>query len=83
VDGVYTPFFEIFHRAEPGGSVCLSRNQLIKAESWKFPFSGKCDVMRVKPHHSLKIAFMLLRRDHVASVIVNANHSVTVFFPYR
>jgi uncharacterized protein (UPF0212 family) len=32
--------------------------------------------MRVKIHGSLEIAGVLVRLDHVASVIVNANHGI-------
>jgi len=39
-------------------------------------FSGKHDVTRVKACHSLKIALVLVRFDHVASIIVNADHSI-------
>jgi hypothetical protein len=48
----------------------------MKAESWEIPFSGKCDVMRGKLHHSFEIARVLVRSDHVASFIANVNHSI-------
>jgi hypothetical protein len=39
-------------------------------------FSGKCGAMRAKTSPFFEIAPVLVRFDHVASFIVNANHSV-------
>jgi hypothetical protein len=39
-------------------------------------FSEKCDAMRVKTLSFFELARVLVRLDHVASFIVNANHSV-------
>jgi hypothetical protein len=44
----------------------------------RLPFSGKRDAMRVKNSPLSEIALVLVCFDHVASVIVNANHSVNV-----
>jgi hypothetical protein len=44
---------------------------------WEIRFIGDCDVMRVKTYHSFKIApRVLVRFDHVARIIANANQSV-------
>jgi hypothetical protein len=53
----------------------------MKAESWKIPSSGKFDVTRVKDSLLFELASVLVRLDHVASFIVNANHSLTAFDP--
>jgi hypothetical protein len=39
-------------------------------------FSQKCGVMRVKNSPLFEIARVLVRFDHVASVIVNANDGI-------
>jgi hypothetical protein len=39
-------------------------------------FSEKWDVLRVKTLPLFEIALVLVRFDHVASLIVNANHSI-------
>jgi hypothetical protein len=42
----------------------------------KFRFSARCDVMRRKALRFFEIAFVPVRCDHIASFIVNANHSI-------
>src|SRR5260370_32879218 len=41
-------------------------------------FSGKCDVMRVKNSPLFEVARVLVRFNHVARFIVNANHGVPI-----
>jgi hypothetical protein len=48
----------------------------MKAESSKIRFSGKCNVMRGKNKRLFELARMLVRFDHVASFIVNADDSI-------
>jgi hypothetical protein len=48
----------------------------MKAESWEIPFSGKCEVRRVETSSRFELASVLVRLDHVASFIVNANHGI-------
>jgi hypothetical protein len=48
----------------------------MEAESWEIPFSGKCDVMRVKTLRLFELARVHVRLNRVARFIVNANHSV-------
>ena len=44
--------------------------------SIKIQSSGKCDVMRVKKSWLFELACLLVCPDHIASLIINANHSV-------
>src|SRR5438093_1035380 len=46
-------------------------------------FSGKCDVMPVKTYHPLKSPARSCVFNHVANVIVNANHGITAFQPQQ
>jgi hypothetical protein len=39
-------------------------------------FSGKCDLARVETSPLPELALVLVRLDHIASFVVNANHSV-------
>ena len=41
----------------------------------EIPFNGQRDVVRANSS-LFEIAFVLVRLDHIASLIVNANHSV-------
>ena len=38
--------------------------------------SGKCNVMRIKTSPLFRIALVLVRFDHIACGIVNANHNI-------
>jgi len=49
----------------------------MKADSWEFVFSEKCDVVRVKDSLLFELRCVLVRLNHVVSLIVNANHSIT------
>jgi hypothetical protein len=66
--GFHTRFFSGKESANPCG-------QPMKSESCEIPFSGACRVMRVKNPPLFKIARVLVRLDHVAGFIANANHS--------
>jgi len=48
----------------------------MKADSWEFVFSEKCDVVRVKDSLLFELPRLLVRSDRVARFIVNANHSI-------
>jgi len=48
----------------------------MKAESSKMHFSAKRDVNTSKNSRLFEIAIVLLRFDHIASHIVNANHGI-------
>jgi len=54
----------------------LAREESDKAESWETSFSEKRGGKRVKTHGSPEIAHVLVRFDHVASRIVNANRGI-------
>jgi hypothetical protein len=57
-------------------SACLARDYPTQAESFNIHFSGKEDVMRGKTLPLFELASVLVRLDHVARLIVNANHSM-------
>jgi hypothetical protein len=57
-------------------SPLASLDQRKKAESWKFISGRKCDVMRVKTLPLFELARALVRFDHAARVVVNADHSI-------
>ena len=48
----------------------------MKAESWEFVFSEKCDVVRAKDSLLFKLPCVLVRFNHIASFVANANHSI-------
>jgi hypothetical protein len=45
-------------------------------ESWEIPFSGERRVLRVKNFTLFEITRSLVCLDYVASIILNANHSM-------
>ena len=58
-------------------SSIVPRDHPMKAESWEFVFSERCDVVRVKDSLLFELRCVLVRLNHVVSLIVNANHSIT------
>jgi len=51
----------------------------MKAESWKFPFSSKGNVMRVENSPLSEIARLFVRLDHVARFVVKTRPKVNRF----
>jgi len=47
-----------------------------KRKHWKFVLAGRATWCEWKLHHSFELARMLVRFDHIARVIVNANHGI-------
>ena len=47
-----------------------------KRNHWKSVFSEKCGELRAKTSRFFEIARVLVRLDHVARRIVNANHGI-------
>ena len=43
---------------------------------YRFPYAEKCDPIRVKSSPFFELAFVLVRSDHVATGIINANHGI-------
>jgi hypothetical protein len=54
----------------------LTGERPTKAETLEIDFSGKRGTLRAKTSPLFEIARLLVRLDHVASVIVNPNHSI-------
>jgi hypothetical protein len=54
----------------------FTKSDRVKVTPWKFVFSAKRELMRGKTSPLFEIALVLVRFDHVASVIINADHGI-------
>ena len=72
MDGIFSVYFPELFR------LIRSRPSQLPDESgiMELRLSGKCGVIRVKTSPLFEIACVLVRFDHVASLIVNANHAL-------
>jgi hypothetical protein len=56
--------------------MAMASCKALREMAMKIHFSGKCEVTRAKTSPLFEIASVLVRLGHVASIIVNANHSI-------